>query len=335
MNSFNNSFNNAWQYDAWLNFTKKQKEKADLKKVGFYTGVAILLNILVQNVLTVLLAAFDLTDKYLNDGVFAAGFDILFTVLALLVPFALVGRKMNAYSGAERVFYLGAPYRYRDLPSAVLAGVGCCMGANIITNYISAIFNNFGYEPSDLEFNLPDGIGGFLLSLVRMAVVAGIVEEIAMRGYVLGNLRFYGDGFAIAMSSVVFAVIHGNFSQMPFALVSAFGLGYFSVKTGTMWTGVIIHMLNNAISVIFFYVPELVGEEDLLWLQALVIYGLIAVGIFCAVRFSSKTRDIPLNEGRSLLTTGEKLKAYFCSVPMILSLVYFVVISIIGITEIS
>ena len=323
MNNFNGSFNNGWHYDAWLDFTRKQKEKADLKKVGFYTGTAILLNILVQNVITIMLSAFGLADKYLNDGVFAAGFDILFTVAALFVPFALVGKKMKAHSGAERVFYLGAPYRGSDMPVAVIAGVGCCMGANIVTNYISAIFNNFGYEASNLEFNLPDGIGGFLLSLVRMAVVAGIVEEIAMRGYVLGNLRRYGDGFAIAMSSVVFAVIHGNFTQMPFALISAFGLGYFSVKTGTMWTGVIIHMINNAVSVIFYYISEQSGENDNLLLQALVIYGLIFAGIVCAARFVSRTKDIPLYSGESILTTGEKLKAYFSSVPMIISLVYF------------
>ncbi len=330
-----NNFNNWYSGFSPEILFKKQQEKADLKKVGFYTGVAIMLNILAQNALVTALSVFGLRDKYLNDGVFSTGFDILFTVIALLLPFVAVGKKMNACSHSQRVFYLGGPYRNSMMLPAVIGGVGCCMGANIATNYISVIFNNFGYEPSDIEFNMPDGPGGFLLSMIRMAVVAGIVEEIAMRGYVMGNLRFYGDKFAIIMSSVVFALIHGNFSQIPFALLSAFGLGYFSVKTGTMWTGVIIHMLNNALSVAFYYLPELVGEDTSLWLQFVLIYGLIVCGVGCVVYFNRQSRDIPLYKGESVLETKEKIVAYFSSASMIISVVYFIIISIIGITEIS
>lgn len=335
MNNYNSSFEGRfYQGFSPEYFMRKQKEKADLKKVGFYTGVAIVGNIVVQNVLVVLLQIFGLGEKYLKDGVFSAGFDIIFTILALLLPFLLVSRKMNSHASVGRVFYLGGPYRKGLMLPAVVAGVGCCMGANIVTNYISAIFNNFGYEPSDLEFNLPDGPWGVILSLFRMAVIAGIVEEITMRGYVLGNLRFYGDGFAIVMSSLVFAVIHGNFTQIPFAFISAFGLGYFSVKTGTMWTGVIIHMLNNALSVIFYYTPDIIGEDANLWLQFVIIYGLIAAGVACTVHFNNKTKDIPLYKGGSVLENNEKVKAYFSSLPMIISVVYFIIISIISITEI-
>lgn len=85
-------------------FMRKQKEKADLKKVGFYTGMAIIGNIVLQNLLVVVLSLAGLTDKYLNDGVFSAGFDILFTVIALLVPFMIAGRKMQKYSSVQRVF---------------------------------------------------------------------------------------------------------------------------------------------------------------------------------------------------------------------------------------
>ncbi len=336
MQSFNNSFNSNRFFGEIPPeiFMRKEKEKSDLKKVGFYTGVAILGNILAQNAMLVFLQAFNLTDKYLNDGVFSTGLDIIFTVVSLLLPFMLVGRKMNEYSSVERVFYLGGPYRNSLMLPAVVAGVGCCMGANIVTNYISVIFNNFGYEPSDLDFNLPDGAGGFVLSMFRMAIIAGLVEEIAMRGYTLGNLRFYGDKFAIIMSSIVFAVIHGNFTQIPFALISAFGLGYFSVKTGTMWTGVIIHIINNAISVSLYYLTDLIGEQSSLWLQLLIIYGFIGLGIVSLIYFNSKTRDIPLSNGNSILDSSEKTKAYFSSVPMIISIAYFIIISILSITKI-
>lgn len=334
MNGFN-----GYPADAWSErfgaeaFFRRQREKDNLKKVGFYTGLAILGVVIIQNVLVLALPLFGLYDRYFDDGIFASGFDIILSFLGLLLPFVLVGKSMNRYSSVERVFYLGGPYRRSLMLPAVIAGVGCCMGANIITNYISLAFNNFGYEPSNIDFSLPEGPGGFVMSLFRVVIVAGVIEEVVMRGYTLGNLRFYGDKFAIAMSAIVFALIHGNFTQIPFALLSAFGLGYFSVKTGTLWTGVIIHIVNNLISVVFYYTPDLLGEELNVFLQLIIIYGSVIAGIFALAKFNSKTKDIPLQQGGSILEAKEKLNAYFLNVPMAISVLYFIVVSVAGITE--
>ncbi len=339
MNGFN-SFN-GYPGGVWSDkftaeaFYRREKEKENLKKVGFYTGLAILGTIIIQNVLVLILSVSGLQDKYFDDGVFASGFDILLTVMSLLMPFVLVGKSLKRYSCVDRVFYLGGPYRNSLMLPSVVAGVGCCMGANIITNYISVIFNNFGYEPSSIDFSLPEGFSGFIMSLFRVVIVAGVVEEVIMRGYTLGNLRFYGDKFAIVMSSVVFALIHGNFTQIPFAFLSAFGLGYFSVKTGTLWTGVIIHIVNNLISVVFYYVPDFIPEELNVFLQLIIIYGSVIAGLFAFAAFNSKTKDIPLQKGSSILSNEEKLKAYFINIPMILSVLYFIVVSVMGIAKIE
>ncbi|MBE6773450.1 MAG: CPBP family intramembrane metalloprotease [Clostridia bacterium] len=314
-------------------FLRKHQEQENLKKVGFYTGLAILGTILIQNVLVVALAAFGLQDRYFDDGIFASGFDIMLSILSLLMPFMIAGRAMNRYSSVGRVFYLGGPYRKSMMLPAVVAGVGCCMAANIVTTYISLIFNQFGYEPSSIDFSLPEGAFGFVMSLFRVVIVAGVVEEVIMRGYTLGNLRFYGDMFAIAMSSVVFALIHGNFTQIPFALLSAFGLGYFSVKTGTLWTGVIIHIINNFVSVIFYYTEGVIEENLNVMIQLAVIYGSVFIGFIAFAYFVSHTKDIPLMKGGSMLSSKEKLKAYFLNVPMIISVLYLIIVSVAGITE--
>lgn len=340
MNNPNNS--GYYNYNGWYNanfnpevFMRKQNESNMLKKVGFYTGLAVIGNIVVQNFFVTLISLTPLKDKYLSDGVFASGFDILLSVLSLLVPFLLVGKKLKVNSGTGRIFYLGAPYRKNLMLPGVVAGIGCCMAANIATSFISTFFHMSGYEASSIEFNFPEGISGFILSFFRIAIVAGIVEEIAMRGYTLGSLRYFGDGFAILASSLVFAVIHGNFDQIPFALLSALGLGYFSVKTGTMWTGVLIHVFNNAISVIFYYLEGIIPENTLLVLQMLVIYGLSAIGVFMLVYFNNKTRDIPLMQGQSILSSKEKFKAYFSNAPMIVAFIYFIIVSLFAITAIE
>lgn len=71
-----------------------------------------------------------------------------------------------------------------------------------------------------------------------------------MRGVVMQPLRKYGDWFAILTSAFVFALMHGNLVQAPFAFIAGIGLGYAVIASGSLWTGILIHLLNNSISVI-------------------------------------------------------------------------------------
>lgn len=334
MDNFNGSFGNSFfSQMTFEELEKKEREKENLKKLGSYTGMAVLANIFLQNILFVVLELLGLTHKYINDSVFSSGLDIIASVVSLLVPFIIASKKMKRYSCVETAFCVGKPYKSSLMPAAVVAGVGVCMGANIISSYINAIFNSFGYEPAVLDFNLPEGIGGFVLSIFRMAIVAGVVEELSFRGSVMGNLRYYGDNFAIVMSSIIFGMVHGNFTQIPFALIAGISMGYFSVKTGTIWTGVIIHIINNLLSVILTYAPDVIGEENSLALQALIIYGFVGAGLAAMVYFYNKTKDTPLSRGRSVLDATEKTKAYFLNAPLIISAVYFVAMSFLMVTE--
>lgn len=329
MNDFNSSFgSNCFSQLSYEAFEKKEREKSNLKKLGFYTGMAVLVNIFMQNAVSVLLELMGLSQKYYSDGVFSSGLDIIISVVSMLVPFIVASKKMSRYSCVETAFCVGKPYRTSLMLPAVIGGVGICMGANIISSYMVAVFNSFGYEPAVLDFNMPEGVGGFVLSMFRMAIAAGIIEEFAFRGGVMGNLRYYGDGFAIAMAAVVFAVIHGNFMQIPFALLSALGMGYFSVKTGTIWTGVIIHVINNALSVILSYATDIIGAEKSMVAQSILIYALVGAGIAATVYFCNKTKDIPLSKGGSILSETEKAKVYLLNAPMVISFVYFIVMSL-------
>lgn len=330
MNNFDNSFFSSMSPEL---FEKREREKYNLKKLGYYTGIAVLANIILQNMLFVVLELLGLSQKYYNDAVFSSGLDIIATVVSLLLPFVAANKKMSRYSGVKTAFYIGRPYRKSLMLPAIIAGVGLCMGANIISSYMVAVFNSFGYEPAMLDFNMPEGIGGFVLSVFRMAVVAGVVEEFALRGSVMGNLRYYGDGFAIVISSIIFGIIHGNFLQMPFALLAGFVMGYLSVKTGTIWTGIIIHIINNFMSVIFSYLPDVIGETNNNIAQAIVIYGLTGIGIAAITYFNNKTKDIPLNKGGSALDITEKARAYFFNAPLIISLIYFMAMSFLMIAE--
>lgn len=303
-------------------FIRRDNEKRTLKRLGLYTGAAILASILLQSVIVVFLDVFSLTDRYYNDAYFSSAVDILLVIAGMLLPFLFFGKRMKAASGAYAAPELGRPYKASLMLPAVIAGMGFCILGNIINSYITLFFDSFNVELTSPEIPMAEGVSGIILTFFRVAVTAAIVEEIAFRGYVMGTLRFYGDGFAIAVSSVVFAAMHGNMVQAPFALMAGIALGYLSVKTGTIWTGIIIHALNNSLSLVVYYLSESFGEEQTAVLYSLFIYGLMGLGLISFVYLKNKTADIQLSTGGSILGTGEKVKAFFLSPTMIVTMAY-------------
>ena len=48
----------------------------------------------------------------------------------------------------------------------------------------------------------------------------------------------------------MFALMHGNMVQLPFAFIAGFALAYVVIATDSIWYTIFIHMSNNSISVI-------------------------------------------------------------------------------------
>lgn len=128
-------------------------------------------------------------------------------------------------------------------------GLGICMIANYVSNLILALFDMIGIDAMiDMEYEC-DSVLDVILFYLTIAVLPALVEEFAFRGVILGVLRKYSDGLAVLVSGILFGLMHGNFAQIPFATVVGLILGYIAVKTNSLLPGIIIHFLNNGISV--------------------------------------------------------------------------------------
>ena len=143
---------------------------------------------------------------------------------------------------------------FKNTALYVSAGLGICMFANFLVEFFSIIGMIFGVDiasgtPQDFYYgNSPVY---FFLTLLSISIVPAFVEEFIFRGAILGILRKHGDGFAIIMSSLLFGLLHGNFVQTPFAFLVGLALAYLTVCTGSMVPSMIVHFVNNAISVVF------------------------------------------------------------------------------------
>lgn len=100
------------------------------------------------------------------------------------------------------------------------------------------------------------------------AVVSGVVEEVAFRGYMQSHLERIGPTFAILVTSVVFVLLHATHG-LPYLISNAPGFflvsviyGYLALKSGSIIPGMILH---SAADLGHTYFVLLGGNSDLLF----------------------------------------------------------------------
>lgn len=301
-------------------FERKKREKKELRLQSVFASCAVLSLVLVQNIVVSLMVLFGVYGRYMNDPLFQSGADIIIILLSILLPFSVFGKLIEKRSGLQNSLPFEKPKAKGLMPLAIVSGLGFCMVANIITNALNSFVTSFGVELSSPELAMPDGALGVVVSFCRIVVVAAFVEEIAFRGYIMQNLRKFGDGFAVAMAALVFALMHCNLIQAPFALIVGFALGYLSIKTGTLWTAVIIHALNNSFSLVVSYLSGSVEEKLLNYSVSLLIYLLIFAGIFSFIAFVRKANSIPSFKTRTALSAPSKVFTYLTTPTMLIAI---------------
>jgi uncharacterized protein len=98
------------------------------------------------------------------------------------------------------------------------------------------------------------------VALLPVAVLVGpLVEEVLFRGALLARLRLaLGEGWAIAVSSIVFGVIHlpdlgGLWYAVPnLILVGAF-CAWLRVRTRSIWPAFACHAANNSLATLAWF----------------------------------------------------------------------------------
>jgi hypothetical protein len=162
--------------------------------------------------------------------------------------------------------------------------------------------------------------------MVLLTVIPAVLEEVLFRGLVMQGLRCFGDGIALAASSVLFALAHFNLIQGANALLMGLIIGYFVLRTGSIWVGVVLHFAVNVLS--FFetllFRTVLMGQSELVGnLVALVLLlaGFAAFILF--IRKENTAFSIPLLKN-STLSSSKRLALCFGSTGMVLAFILFV-----------
>lgn len=97
------------------------------------------------------------------------------------------------------------------------------------------------------------------LSILTLAALPAVCEELLFRGFVLGAWESRGTWFAVGVSSVLFALLHGNLYGLPAYLLVGAVSGFVTCTTGSVYAGMIYHTGYNAACLIL---PRLLQGGD-------------------------------------------------------------------------
>lgn len=140
-------------------------------------------------------------------------------------------------------------------PSILLWGILLTLASQIVLDPFVALFP----DSSESMYDVLSHLGGYAILLT--VFIAPLFEELVFRGVVLNDIRrSFGSFTAIIASALLFSVIHLNMAQILPAFLAGIVFGYVYVVSRSIWSVIILHMINNALAYLFY---SIVPKEDL------------------------------------------------------------------------
>lgn len=161
-----------------------------------------------------------------------------------------------------------------DTPLLIFASIGLilvCAAINtlIIEPFISP---SFDFDEMFVGYDYSESYK-VVIHFISISLVPGICEEFLFRGMVLGNLLPYGRTGAVIASAILFGLMHQNPLQMFYATMAGIVLGLLYIYTESIWCSMLVHISNNAFSVLLEWIADRLGDENA-W-QLYVIQGIV------------------------------------------------------------
>ena len=113
--------------------------------------------------------------------------------------------------------------------------------SNILVTFIDMILGGTLVNPVETMLDQTS----LWVDILFVVILAPILEELFFRKLLCDKLLALGEGVAVVVAGIIFGLAHGNFFQMPYALLVGFALSFIYVKTGKLIYTIGYHMALN------------------------------------------------------------------------------------------
>lgn len=243
---------NRTEVDTW--HVKMPKWlKTTLVALGFVLWVLacfFVVQLACSYVFTLLLTPEELT-RPITNLIFAAVTYIAALAVIIIVPWKVLKMKTNR----EEMGLRGLP-TWTDILLAPVGLIASLILAAILIMIFSAILPNVDWsQEQELGFNNLYSAGEMIQGFIALVVLAPIAEELIFRGWLYGKLRARIPMLpALMLCSILFGVLHGqwNVGLTTFAMSAMMCIT--RELTGTVWSGILLHMIKNGVAFYLLYV---------------------------------------------------------------------------------
>lgn len=173
---------------------------------------------------------------------------LLATLIANMVPFLICARTVDV---STKKTFMKPKVSASTTAIYGVAALGASIFGSIIVNIIASLLKLGGLKLVSPSINIPwSSPVGSVFMILTVVVAAPLTEEFICRGVLLSVFRRFGDIFAVVASSLVWALLHGNLVQgVPVFLMGLF-FGMLALKADSIIPTVILHAINNFLSLI-------------------------------------------------------------------------------------
>lgn len=313
-----------------------EKEFAEISRRGMISGTLMLAIFVMQIAVSTVISILPVAEVYRSDVRFSMSLGVLLQAFYMLLPAWLIYILTKSTGDRSQIDAYRKPKSVKAFVLGICAGFAGCIVGNIATSFFSTFLTESGvtFFSGSEGMKIPTDWVSVLLFVINTAVMPALFEEFAFRGVIMQPLRKYGDWFAIIASSACFAVVHANMIQIPFAFIAGISLGYFCIKTQSIWTSVVIHFLNNLLSVAFSVYfeknPEASSLPYLIIMATILVIGAAAMLVF------KKTYTLKVKKDSTVMNEKKFLRnAAFFATPTTVMALFFALYTSINLMRIT
>ena len=141
---------------------------------------------------------------------------------------------------------------------------------DIIPTILMKIINNLKGTPDAIVSGTVASVGTEIDTIICAVIIGPIIEELMFRGLALRAFNKKDNKVeAIIFTSVVFGLMHSNFSQFISATIAGCIFGYVAIEYGLIYS-ILLHMLGNGMCYVSHFL-DIGGAIDIFSIVTLLI----------------------------------------------------------------
>lgn len=268
-------------------------------------------------------------------------------IIILLPPIIYIMAKRLSVREVLKLNKISFKHVFLVICITILVYPAAIFGNALLTTIIS-LLGNLNIPQLPMATNRSE----YLLLIFIISISAGICEEIFFRGFILSGYERMGKKKAVIFSAILFGFFHFNIYNLLGPIILGLVFGYLVLETGSIFAGMVGHIVNNGFAVTLGYILNLAADfipgtdaagemavdmsVSLAMLVSTIMFGIISV-ITLSIAYQLM-KIIKRDREKSNLEIYDKVeetdvkKAEF--IPLIFTGILFIIVIVIQIREI-